>query len=125
MALQDRPILPLTTPQEAEEYLRAHPDCAVFKAGECYRSPAALERVLRAVAERPDFPIARVRVVVSRAASDWIEEATGIRHASPQLLLFKGGKVVYARDDLEIDEASIAEALRKYFAEGEVTTLPR
>jgi bacillithiol system protein YtxJ len=116
MAAQNRSIQALTTPEEAEAYLRAHPDCAVFKAGECYRSPAALERVLRALAERPDFPLARVRVVVSRAASDWIEQTTGIRHASPQLLLFKGGKVVYARNDLEIDEASIAKALGTHFA---------
>jgi bacillithiol system protein YtxJ len=120
MALQDRPIQPLTNPQEAEEYLRAHPDCAVFKAGECYRSSAALERALHALAERTELPIARVRVVVARAASDWIAETTGIRHASPQLLLFRGGKVVYARDDFGIDEASIAEALRTHFGEDAV-----
>jgi bacillithiol system protein YtxJ len=117
MAPLDPPTQPLTTPQEAEEYLRAHPDCAVFKAGECYRSPAALERALRALTARPDLPIARIRVVVARAASNWIAETTGIRHASPQLLLFKDSKVVYARDDFGIDEPSIAEALRTHFGE--------
>jgi bacillithiol system protein YtxJ len=115
MALKDRITL-LTTPEQVDQFLSGHPSAAVFKAGVCHKTPSAFEHVEAQLADREDLAVGLIRVVESRAASNHLERITGIRHESPQILLFKDGKPVFDRDNWDIDEESLAEALQDHFA---------
>jgi bacillithiol system protein YtxJ len=45
-----------------------------------------------------------------------VAEVAGVVHESPQILLFKEGKAVFDRDNWDITQESIAEALEGHFA---------
>jgi bacillithiol system protein YtxJ len=115
MALKDR-IHFLTSAEQVDQFLAAHPYAVVFKAGTCHKTPSAFEHVKAQLDERDDLPVGVIRVVEARAASNRVEERTGIRHESPQLILFKDGKPVFDRDNWDIDEESLAGALQDHFA---------
>jgi bacillithiol system protein YtxJ len=116
MAFKDRITL-LTTPEEVDRFLAAHGDAAIFKAGTCHKSPSAFEHVQVQLEGRDDLPLGIIRVVEARAASNHVEKITGIRHESPQILLFKDGKPVYDRDNWDITAESLAEALQDHFCQ--------
>jgi bacillithiol system protein YtxJ len=103
----------LTTPEQVEGFLREHADCVLFKAGSCYRTETALAAVSPVLAEHPDLPVGFIRVVASRQASQRVAELTGVQHASPQVLLLRGGRVVHERDNWDISAAALGDALKK------------
>jgi len=111
----DKSLTVVETPEQAQAFLKAHPSCAVFKAGGCHRTEDALADVRSVLAERGDIPVALVRVITARAASNHVAALTGVRHQSPQLLLIKEGRVVFARDNWELSAQAIAEALAEHF----------
>ena len=115
MPLKDR-ITFLTSPQQVDEFLAAHKAAVIFKAGTCHKTPASFELVQRRLEEREDLPFGLIRVVEARPASSHVEAITGIRHESPQIILFKDGKPVFDRDNWDIDEESLAEALEDHFS---------
>lgn len=114
MALKDR-ITFLATPDQVDQFLAAHPTAVIFKAGVCHKTPSAFEHVEAQLAERDDLPVGVIRVVESRPASNHVETITGIRHESPQIVFFKDGKPVFDRDNWDITEESVAEALQDHF----------
>ena len=115
MALKDRMQL-LTTPAQVDEFLKKNPNAALFKAGTCHKTPETFRAVEEQLGPREDLPIGIVRVVEARPASNHVESLTGIRHESPQIILFKDGKPVFNRDNWDIESEAIAEALEGYFA---------
>lgn len=110
MALKDR-ITPLTSPDQVDEFLRRHPTCVIFKAGTCHKSPQTFSYVEPLLDARDDLPLGLIRVVESRPASNHVADLTGVRHESPQLLLFRDGRVVFHRDNWDISEEEVAEGL--------------
>lgn len=58
-----------------------------------------------------DIPIVEINVLSSRELSDFIAESTQITHESPQLILFKNGKVIYHASHSGIDIEEIKERL--------------
>jgi len=114
LSLKDR-IHFLTTPEQVDAFLKDNPVAAVFKAGVCHKTNEMFQHVQSQLEAREDLPLGVIRVVESRKASNRVEEVTGIQHESPQLLLFKEGKAVYDRDNWDITEESIAEALEAHF----------
>lgn len=52
----------------------------------------------------------------NRAFSSKVAEATGVRHESPQVLLFHNRKVVWAASHYEISKQSIATEVAKWNA---------
>jgi bacillithiol system protein YtxJ len=115
MALKDRMQL-LTTPAQVDEFLTKNPNSALFKAGTCHKTQETFRAVEEQLGPREDLPIGIVRVVEARPASNHIEALTGIRHESPQIILFKDGKPVFDRDNWDIEGEAIAEALEGHFA---------
>jgi bacillithiol system protein YtxJ len=101
----------LRTAEEVEAFLGAHPDAVLFKAGSCHRTDSALETLGPVLRAHPGLPVGLIRVVESRAASQHAAALSGVRHQSPQVLIFSGGKVVLARDNWEISGAAVEEAL--------------
>ena len=114
MSLKDR-IRFLTTPEQVDAFLKDNPVAAVFKAGVCHKTNEMFQHVQAQLEPREDVPLGIIRVVEARPASNRVAEMTGVRHESPQLLLFKEGKAVYDRDNWDITEESIAEALEAHF----------
>jgi bacillithiol system protein YtxJ len=113
MTLKDR-ITFLTTPEQVDQFLAAHKTAAIFKAGTCHKTPTAFEHVQAQLEDREDLPLGLIRVVEARAASNHVEKLTGVRHESPQLLLFKDGKPVFDRDNWDITAETVAEGLEDF-----------
>ena len=115
MGLKDR-ITILTTPEQVDQFLAANKTAAIFKAGICHKTQSAFEHVQAQFEDRDDLPLGIIRVVEARAASNHVEKATGVRHESPQLLLFKDGRPVFDGDNWDITAEAVAEALRDHFS---------
>ena len=114
MALKDR-IRFLTTPAEVDAFLGAHPNAALFKVGMCHKTQETFRHVEEQLGPREDLPLAMIRVIESRPASNHVAEITGIVHESPQLILFKEGRAVFDRDNWDINAEDIRAALEEHF----------
>lgn len=114
MTLKDR-VTFLTTPDEVDGFLKAHPDSAIFKAGTCHKSSETFAHVQAHLEARADVPLGIVRVVECRPASNHVAALTGITHESPQVILFRGGRAVFDRDNWDITSEALAEGLRAHF----------
>ena len=115
MGLKER-ITFLTTPEQVDQFLAAHKTAAIFKAGTCHKTPSAFEHLQAQLEDREDLPLGIIRVVEARAASNYVEQKTGVRHESPQLLLFRDGKSVFDRDNWDITAEAVAEGLQDHFS---------
>ena len=108
-------FFPLASPADVDRLLESAEWCAIFKAGTCHKTPTAFEHVQVLLEDRDDLPLGIIRVVEARHASNHVEKLTGVRHESPQLLLFKGGKSVFDRDNWDITAEAVAEGLQSHF----------
>ena len=61
----------------------------------CSVSARAHEEVVKFLDSHPERKIYKVRVIEERSVSDYIEDATGVRHASPQILVLRSGEVAW------------------------------
>ena len=114
MTLKDR-ISFLTTPDEVDAFLRANPRAAIFKVGTCHKTQETFQHVERHLGPREDLPLAIIRVVESRPASNHVEKLTGITHESPQLILFRDGKAVFDRDNWDITDEDVEAGVSEHF----------
>ena len=101
----------LSSPAEVDSFLAENPQAVVFKAGTCHKTQETFSQVQPLLEGCPDLPLGIIRVVESRSASNRVAEVTGLRHESPQLILFRDGKPVFDRDNWDITGESFAEAL--------------
>jgi bacillithiol system protein YtxJ len=86
--------LELNSPDQFKDLAEREPVFAVFKhSTRCVTSSLAKHRVERDWTF--EFPIYQVDVLRSRAVSDLIAKQSGIRHESPQLIVFRDGRPVY------------------------------
>jgi bacillithiol system protein YtxJ len=115
VALKDR-LRFLTTPEEVDAFLRDHPDSAVFKAGTCHKTNETFTHVQAHLEPREDIPLAIIRVVESRPASNHVAALTGVKHESPQIFFFRQGQAVFDRDNWSITSEAVGEALKMHFA---------
>lgn len=58
-------------------------------------------------------PLGLVIVQHARAVSDDLEKRTGVRHETPQLLIFREGEVVWTASHLQIKTEAVEAALAK------------
>lgn len=115
MSLKDRALF-LTTPEQVDAFLKGHARAAIFKAGTCHKTSEGFLHVDGALGPRGDLAFGIIRVVDARAASNRVAEITGIRHESPQLILFRDGRAVFDRDNWDITPEVLASALETHFA---------
>jgi bacillithiol system protein YtxJ len=104
-------MLFLTTPQDVDDFLARRPQAVVFKAGSCHKTQETFSQVQPVLDAHPDLPLGVIRVVEARPASNRVAEVTGLRHESPQLILFRDGQAVFDRDNWDITGESFAAAL--------------
>ncbi len=106
---QELPVI--STPGDLEQLLR-QPLAMVYKhSATCPVSWAAHKQMKRFHAEHPDVPIGMLTVQKDRALSNFIAQATGIQHASPQVILYRAGKPCFdtSHEGITVDE--LAEAV--------------
>lgn len=77
----------------------------------CGLSAMALTEVDRFRAEYPQQRIEQLDVFADRAQCDAIEAETGVRHESPQLLVFVGSRVVWHASHRKVTASALAAAL--------------
>jgi len=53
------------------------------------------------------MPVHWVNVIEERPMSNWVAEASGVKHASPQLLAFKDGKVTKVLSHADINSDNL------------------
>ncbi len=111
MPLKDRTSF-LTSPAEVDLFLKENPTSVIFKAGLCHKTPETFVHVQALLDPREDLKLGIIRVVESRPASNHVATMTGIEHESPQILLFKGGRNVFDRDNWDITAEALAEGLK-------------
>lgn len=113
MALKDR-IHFLTTPEEVDDFLGRHKDAAIFKAGMCHKTEEGFAHVQKHLEGLPDLPLGVIRVVEARGASNRVAEVTGVRHESPQIFFFRNGKAAFDRDNWDITDEAMGEAVKGF-----------
>jgi bacillithiol system protein YtxJ len=78
----------------------------------CGSSRVAESEVGRFAERHPDVPVYRVDVVRHRALARDIAQRLGVRHASPQAILLRRGRVVWTGSHGEVDAEVIEAQLR-------------
>lgn len=99
--LKDRVVL-LTSPDDVSAFLDQHPTSMIFKAGTCHKTMQGFGFVQERLEPREDLMCGVIRVVEARPASNLVAERTGIRHESPQVIMFSAGQPVFDVDNWDI-----------------------
>src|SRR5690625_2571258 len=84
----------LATPEPVQVFLASYPTSVVFKAGTCHKTMQGFGNLQEQLESREDLMVGLIRVVEWRPASNLVSELTGIRHESPQVILFRDRKSV-------------------------------
>ena len=90
------PIRSLTTRDELDAALEAPIVVLYNHSPICAVSTWSLREVQRFTREHPDTAVYQIDVINNRDLSNWIAEHFGIRHESPQALVVRDGREVWA-----------------------------
>jgi bacillithiol system protein YtxJ len=77
----------------------------------CGLSDMALDEVMAFHGAHPDVPIYQVDVLGNRSLSNEVESVLGIRHESPQAIVFRDGVAVWHGSHRGVNRARLAEAV--------------
>lgn len=103
-------VFNLTNPESVEGFLQKFPTSVIFKAGTCHKTMQGFGYLQEQVEPREDLVVGLIRVVESRPASNLVSEQTGIRHESPQVIVFQDGKPVFEANNWGITPEVLAPA---------------
>ena len=117
--LRDR-VVNLSTPEEVQSFLAAHPTSVIFKAGTCHKTMQGFGFLQEKLEPREDLMVGIIRVIEWREASNLVEAMTGIRHESPQVIMFKDGEAVFDTDNWSITPETLAVGFGRVPPTGEV-----
>ncbi len=109
--LKDRVVL-LNDPEAVDEFLRRFPTSLIFKAGTCHKTMQGFGFVQEKLEPREDLMCGVIRVVEARPASNSVEERTGVKHESPQVIMFKDGTPVFDLDNWDITPEALEVGFR-------------
>lgn len=82
------------------------PVCPVSRTAE-----AALQRWLETRGEEPGFRLVRLNVIAERTLARGVTDRLGIAHASPQMVILKGGEVCWHGSHYDLSESVLEEYL--------------
>lgn len=98
----------------ATALLARHPLHLIYKHSPyCSLSFVAEEQVRRFAGEDNTIPVTMIDVIRQRAMSDAIEDATGIRHESPQVLLVRDGSVAWHASHRRVTAIALEAATKE------------
>jgi len=115
--LKDRVVL-LNDPQDVSEFLERYPTSIIFKAGTCHKTMQGFGFVQERLEPREDLMCGVIRVVEARPASNVVAERTGLRHESPQVILFRDGEPVFEANNWDITQEVLAEGFGRLPEDG-------
>jgi bacillithiol system protein YtxJ len=95
-------VVELTTTDEVTSFLNEYPTSVIFKAGTCHKTMQGFGFVQEKLEPREDLMVGLIRVVESRPASNLVAELTGLRHESPQVIIFQDGQPVFEANNWSI-----------------------
>jgi bacillithiol system protein YtxJ len=105
-------VIPLAD-EPTLERAAAEPVAVIYKhSTRCASSRMAEEEVGRFAGRHPDVPVYRVDVVRDRRLARRIAERLGVTHASPQAIVLRRGRVVWAGSHGEVDADRLVEQIR-------------
>lgn len=107
--LNDRVVL-LSSPEAVEAFLGRFPSSVIFKAGTCHKTMQGFGFLEDQLGGREDLMCGVIRVVEARPASNLVAERTGIRHESPQVILFRDGQPVFEANNWGITPEALTVA---------------
>lgn len=110
--LKDRIVL-LSSTDAVEAFLERFPTSVIFKAGTCHKTMQGFGFVQENLEPREDLMCGVIRVVEARPASNLVEEKTGIKHESPQVILFQDGKPVFDVDNWDITPEALVSGFKQ------------
>src|SRR5690554_33222 len=110
--LKDRIVL-LSSTDAVEAFLERFPTSVIFKAGTCHKTMQGFGFVQEKLEPREDLMCGVIRVVEARPASNLVEEKTGIKHESPQVILFKDGAPVFDLDNWDITPEALGSGFEQ------------
>ena len=110
--LNDRVVL-LTSPEAVESFLGRFPSSVIFKAGTCHKTMQGFGFLEDRLSGREDLMCGVIRVVEARPASNLVAERTGLRHESPQVILFKDGEPVFEANNWGITPEALAAGFER------------
>ncbi len=100
-------VVNLGSPEDLKQFLDKYPTSVIFKAGTCHKTMQGFGFLQEKLEPRDDLMVGIIRVVEARPASNLVSEMTGIRHESPQVILFKDGEAVYDLDNWDINPQTL------------------
>ena len=112
-------IVNLTSPEDVDAFLSDHPTSIVFKAGTCHKTMQGFGFLQEWLEPREDLMVGVIRVVEARPASNLVAAKTGIRHESPQVIVFRDGEAVFDADNWNITHETLQEGFGRLPAQGE------
>jgi bacillithiol system protein YtxJ len=112
-------VINLSTPEDVKSFLEQHPTSVIFKAGTCHKTMQGFGFLQEKLEPREDLMIGLIRVVEARPASNLVAEETGIRHESPQVILYKDGKAVFEVNNWNITPDTLEQGFQNVPATGE------
>jgi len=110
--LNDRVVL-LTSEEAVEAFLGRFPSSVIFKAGTCHKTMQGFGHLEDRLAGREDLMCGVIRVVEARPASNLVAQKTGLRHESPQVIVFKDGAPVFEANNWGITPEALAEGFER------------
>ena len=116
--MRDR-VVNLTTPEAVAAFLDEHPTSVIFKAGTCHKTMQGFGFVQEILEPREDLMLGIIRVVEWRPASNVVAERTGIRHESPQIIVFKQGEAVFEANNWNITPEVLQQGFAKVPPKGD------
>ena len=103
-------VFNLTNPESVQGFLEQYPTSVIFKAGTCHKTMQGFGYLQEQVEPREDLVVGLIRVVEARPASNLISDSTGIRHESPQVIVFRDGEPVFEANNWGITPDVLAPA---------------
>ncbi len=104
-------VFNLTTDESVRGFLEQYPTSVIFKAGTCHKTMQGFGFVQEKLEPREDLVVGLIRVVGARPASNLVAETTGLKHESPQVILFQDGKPVFEANNWDITPEALAPAV--------------
>jgi bacillithiol system protein YtxJ len=105
---------PLVTSSDWSDALEASDDgpVVVFKHSAACPTSARANREMMQFADERDVPVYRVVVQESRPVSDTIEDETGVRHETPQVLVLRNRAPVFDASHYDVNADRVHNALQ-------------
>jgi bacillithiol system protein YtxJ len=100
----------LTTIEQVDAMLKDNTDALLFKhSTRCPISARAHEEVER-FHEESGLPVGAVHVIEDRAVSDYIAERTGVKHETPQALLWRDGATAWHASHHDVTQQNLRDS---------------